>query len=256
MPIWSDNSRVFHSCFAALFWTLGYRCQATRLARSPYGMAHTVRIWDLPTRVFHWALFALVVSLVVTGNVGGNAMVWHLRAGYGVLTLLLFRVVWGLVGGRWSRFGSFLFAPSTIWRYVRGKHPEPAGHSPLGALSVFGLLGALALQASAGLFSDDEIAFSGPLTSLVSSERVAFATWYHTEVGKLIVIALVVLHLAAIAYYTLRKRKKLVPAMVLGDKVLEAAAEPSRDDALTRTLALVLLGACGGAVAWLVALGG
>ncbi|MGP1630626.1 MAG: cytochrome b/b6 domain-containing protein [Giesbergeria sp.] len=219
-------------------------------------MAHTVRIWDLPTRVFHWTLFILVVSLVATANIGGNAMVWHMRAGYCVLTLLLFRVIWGVIGGRWSRFGTFLYAPKTLLRYLRGQFPEPAGHNPLGALSVFALLAALALQASAGLFSDDEIAFSGPLTSLVSSQRVDQATWYHTEVGKVIVIALVVLHLVAIAFYTVRKRKDLVPPMVTGDKLLDAPTLPSRDDALTRTLALVVLGVCAGAVTWLVRLGG
>ena len=64
-------------------------------------MAHRIRIWDLPTRVFHWLLVALIVAQVVTANVGGNAMVWHMRSGYGVIALLLFRLVWGLIGGHW-----------------------------------------------------------------------------------------------------------------------------------------------------------
>jgi cytochrome b len=70
-----------------------------------------VRVWDLPTRFFHWTLAAGVVALGISGTVGGNAMVWHFRLGYAVLALLLFRLVWGLVGGRWSRFGAFLFGP-------------------------------------------------------------------------------------------------------------------------------------------------
>ena len=83
-------------------------------------MTHTVRIWDLPTRLFHWLLALCVIGLVITANVGGNAMVWHFRLGYAVATLLLFRVVWGLVGGHWSRFSSFLYAPASIVRYLKG----------------------------------------------------------------------------------------------------------------------------------------
>ncbi len=106
---------------------------------------HTIRIWDLPTRLFHWLLAASVVALVVTAKVGGNAMVWHFRLGYVVLALLAFRLVWGLVGGRWSRFASFVPTPGRLWRYLRGSSAEAdsAGHSPLGALSVLALLGVL-----------------------------------------------------------------------------------------------------------------
>ena len=77
-----------------------------------------LRIWDLPTRAFHWALAACVVASVVSAKIGGDAMVWHLRLGYAVLTLLLFRLVWGFVGGHWSRFGSFLYAPSSVSRAI------------------------------------------------------------------------------------------------------------------------------------------
>ena len=102
---------------------------------------HTVRIWDLPTRLFHWLLVLCVVGLVVSANVGGAWMAWHFRFGYSVLTLLLFRVIWGLIGGHWSRFGSFLYGPASLWRHLRGQSPaaHTAGHSPLGALSVFAL---------------------------------------------------------------------------------------------------------------------
>lgn len=219
-------------------------------------MAHRIRIWDLPTRVFHWLLVALLVTQVVTANVGGNAMVWHMRSGYGVIALLLFRLVWGLVGGHWSRFRSFLYSPVSLLRYVRGRLPEPAGHNPLGALSVFALLAALAFQAASGLFSDDEIAFSGPFTVLVSSERVGQATWFHTELGKFFVLGLVALHVLAIAYYAVLKRKTIVRPMVDGDKVLEYATAHSRDDAASRLLALALLAACIGVVAFVVRLAG
>jgi len=93
---------------------------------------HTVRVWDLPTRLFHWALVACVIGQIVTANVGGNWMNWHLRLGYTVLTLLLFRLVWGFVGGHWSRFSSFLYGPTTVLNYLRGRaRPEHrVGHNP------------------------------------------------------------------------------------------------------------------------------
>ena len=95
-----------------------------------------VRVWDLPTRLFHWVLAACVIGSVVSAKIGGNAMVWHFRLGYVVFTLLAFRLLWGMVGGRWSRFGSFVYAPATLLRYLRGgsraeEHHE-VGHSPLG----------------------------------------------------------------------------------------------------------------------------
>ncbi|NMM90179.1 cytochrome b [Rhodococcus sp. SRB_17] len=221
-------------------------------------MAHTVRIWDLPTRIFHWALAASVTGLVVSAKLGGNAMVWHLRLGYVVLALLLFRLVWGLVGGHWSRFSRFLYAPSRVLRYLRGQgHPEDSvAHSPLGALSVFALLAALALQVGSGLFSDDEIAFAGPLTRFVSSNWVGQATAYHKDIGQYLVLALVALHLLAIAFYVFVKKRKLVRPMLVGDKVLPVPVPASRDDAGTHLAALTVLALSAGAVAWLVQWGG
>lgn len=82
-------------------------------------MAHTVRIWDLPTRLFHWCLVIAIPGLLLTANIGGNAMVWHFRLGYCVLTLLMFRLVWGFVGGRWSRFTAFACSPTRLLHYLR-----------------------------------------------------------------------------------------------------------------------------------------
>lgn len=220
----------------------------------------TIRVWDLPTRLFHWLLATAVVGLVITANVGGNWMNWHLRLGYAVLTLLLFRLVWGFVGGHWSRFGSFLYAPSSLLAYLRGRaKPEHrVGHTPLGALSVFALLLILLAQVTTGLMSDDEIAFFGPLVRFVSGDTVAAATSYHKNVGKFIVIALVVLHLAAIAVYKWVKKDNLVRTMVVGDKQVPVSLSVphARDSVASWALALVVLAACGGAVAWLVRLGG
>ena len=219
----------------------------------------TIRVWDLPTRLFHWLLAAAVVGLVITANVGGNWMNWHLRLGYAVLTLLLFRLVWGFVGGHWSRFGSFLYAPSSVLAYLRGrsKLEHQVGHSPLGALSVFALLVILLAQVTSGLMTDDEIAFFGPLVRFVSGDTVALATSYHKNVGKFIVIGLVVLHVAAIAFYKWVKKDNLVRPMLVGDKQMPASFKvpQARDSLASRVLALMVLAVCGGAVAWLVQLG-
>lgn len=217
-----------------------------------------VRVWDLPTRLFHWALVVCVIGLVITGNVGGNAMPWHFRFGFMVLSLLLFRAVWGLVGGRWSRFASFIYSPRSILNYIRGQAPSEhtVGHNPLGAGSVFALLAFLAAQVATGLFSDDEIAATGPLSKFVSNATVSLVTGYHKNVGKVVLLVLILLHIAAIVYYRVKKKENLVRPMLTGDKELAFAVEPSRDDAASRVGALVLLVACGTVVNWLVSLGG
>jgi len=218
-----------------------------------------VRVWDLPTRIFHWLLAALVVASVITAQVGGNAMAWHFRSGYAVFALLAFRILWGVVGGRWSRFASFIHAPATTLRYLRGEHrPEEnfdVGHNPLGALSVLGLLAVLSMQVATGLFADDEISSAGPLVKFVSGATSSLATSWHTNFGQWLIIALVLLHVAAILFYLLKKRQNLIRPMLTGDKPLGPGVPPSTDNLHSRRLALALLLACAAGVAWLVSLG-
>lgn len=219
-----------------------------------------MRIWDLPTRLFHWLLATSVVGSIVSANIGGNAMEWHFRFGYVACALVAFRLVWGLVGGRWSRFASFVYAPSTVVRYLRGRaRPDEhldVGHNPLGSLSVFALLGFLALQVATGLVADDEIASIGPLNRFVSGEWASQATGWHKDIGSTVLIALTVLHVAAIVYYRVRKRQDLVGPMVHGDKSLPATVPASKDTALTRAAGLLLLAACAAGTVWMVSLGG
>lgn len=219
-----------------------------------------VRVWDLPTRLFHWVLMACVIGSVVSAKIGGNAMAWHFRLGYVVFTLLAFRLLWGLVGGRWSRFASFLYAPATLRRYLRGaSRPEEGhevGHSPSGALSVFALLALLGAQVGTGLFADDEIANSGPLVRFVSSAASSLATGWHKHWGQWLILLLVVLHVAAILVYRFKRGRDLVTPMLTGDKLLDAAVPASADSLATRALAALLVALCGGGVAWLVSLGG
>ena len=225
----------------------------------PVGNLSPVRVWDLPTRLFHWLLALCMLGSVISAKVGGNAMVWHFRLGYVVFTLLAFRLLWGLVGGRWSRFASFVYAPGTLWRYLRGRgrpgeHLD-VGHSPLGALSVFALLGLAAMQVATGLVADDEIANLGPLNRFVSVETAASATSWHKSWGQWLLITLVVLHVVAIAYYRVMRRRDLVAPMLHGDKSLPAATPASADGATQRLFAAVLLLACAAGVTWVAGLG-
>ena len=213
-----------------------------------------VRVWDLPTRLFHWLLAAAAVGSVASAKIGGGAMVWHFRFGYLVLTLVCFRMLWGLMGGRWSRFASFIYAPATLWRYLRGS-TEPGehldvGHSPTGAASVFALLGILAVQLATGLVADDEIANQGPLYRFVSGDTSLLATSWHKTWGQWLLLGLVGLHIAAILFYLLKKHTNLVAPMLHGDKLLASGTPASADGLPQRLLALVLVALCAGLAAW------
>lgn len=218
-----------------------------------------VRVWDLPTRLFHWLLVVCIVGSVVSAKIGGNAMEWHLRFGLMVLILLAFRLLWGFIGGRWSRFASFVYAPATLLRHLRGQGRRDewleVGHSPTGALSVFALLGLLGLQVASGLVADDEISTTGPLIKFVSGATSSLATAWHKNWGQWLIYTLVALHIGAILFYLLVRRNNLIGAMLRGDKVLSDGVPASRDTALTRLLALVLLLACAGVAGWVWGLG-
>lgn len=209
---------------------------------------HRIRIWDLPTRVFHVLLALSVLGLIVTGELGGNAMQLHFKLGYAVLTLVLFRVVWGLVGGHWSRFVNFVPTPNRLFHYIRALHQKQAvrsvGHNPLGALSVIGMLSILLIQVVSGFMSDDEIANTGPWTSLVSANWVSMATKYHSDIGKVLLILLVLLHVITVLYYKRVKGDDLITPMVTGDKVFHESVHDSRDTRTSRLFAVSVLCGC------------
>jgi cytochrome b len=171
-----------------------------------------------------------------------------------VLSLLSFRIAWGFVGGHWSRFSTFLYKPSALLAYVRG-HPSPehtVGHSPLGALSVFSLFAFLLFQVLAGLFSDDEISNSGPLTALAPSAWVSLLTFYHASVGKFVVLVLVFLHIGAIFFYRFKRKEDLISAMLTGYKFLDVKVESTRDNMSSWVLAACIFMGCAAAVAGLL----
>lgn len=200
-----------------------------------------LRVWDWPTRLFHWLLAACTVAMIVTAKMGGNAMEWHLRLGHVVLALLVFRVLWGLKGGYWSRFSTFIPSPGRLVRYLKGQGTaaDKVGHNPLGALAVIAMLVILGMQVGTGLVSDDEIAFAGSLVRHVSGDTIAWATGWHKSWGQWLVYAIVGLHLVAIVGYRIFKRVHLVPAMLHGDKFDQPSELPaSRDGFLTLLPAL------------------
>ncbi|MFO7482076.1 cytochrome b/b6 domain-containing protein [Oceanibaculum nanhaiense] len=192
-------------------------------------------VWDLPTRLFHWLLAGAIVGAYWTGEFGGFDKTWHMRFGYAVLALVVFRILWGLFGSRTARFASFLRGPGTVWAYLRtfgSRHAHPTDtHNPMGALSVIALLLAVLAQAGSGLFADDDILTQGPLNGLISSGVDSLASRTH-GLAVWFIIALVVLHLAAIAYYRFRKGENLTAAMVTGYKQLPAGMGMERPASL------------------------
>ena len=193
-----------------------------------------VAVWDRPVRVVHWLLVLLVPFSWWTAE--EEMLDWHHRSGLALLGLVVFRIVWGLIGGSTARFSSFVRGPGTILGYLRGRFASPIGHNPLGALSVLALLGALSLQIGLGLFAaDDDWLRPGPLTGLIGEELAEdIAEWHETTFNLL--LAVIVLHVAAIAFYLLVKRKNLVGPMVTGVVEAPAGTEPMKGAGAARFL--------------------
>ena len=197
-----------------------------------------IRVWDLPTRIFHWVLVLLIAAMIVTGKVGGNLIDWHGRIGLALVALIAFRIVWGFAGSTYARFASFFPTPYRLRAYLRGEWSTP-GHNPLGALSVFALLGVLTAQLLTGLIANDDIAFVGPLYDLVGRDLSNLATGWH-KLSVNVLIALVVLHLAAIMFYAHVKKDNLVKPMVRGWKEVPAG-EPARGGGLPAVIFALLI---------------
>ncbi len=186
-----------------------------------------VAVWDLPTRLFHWTLVALLgLSWWSAEN---DELEIHLYSGYAILTLLLFRILWGLFGSSTARFRNFLRGPAAVLAYLRDASGWRAvGHTPIGALSVVALLGLIALQVGTGLFnSDDDGLNEGPLAPFVSTDFSETAHDVHETVFNILLV-FVGLHVAAILFYRLVLGKKLVGPMISGKAALEPDVEPMR----------------------------
>lgn len=205
-----------------------------------------IKVWDLPLRLFHWLLVLCVIGAMVTIQFKGEWMVWHERFGLAIIGLLSFRLAWGVLGSTHSRFTSFFPTPGRLLSYLRGRW-QGLGHNPLGALSVFALIGLFGFQAVSGLFSNDDIAFSGPLRSLVSSSVSNDISSLHRRAEDLLYI-LVALHVLAIIIYRVRGTKLVGPMLHGYKQVPSEQAEPARGGGW---VALLVSLAVAGLMVWL-----
>ena len=195
---------------------------AERLASARRSAPRYVKAWDGPTRLFHWGLVALIVSAYLTRTYSNDpTLYWHRINGYSILALLLFRLMWGVVGSSTSRFASFFPWPSRVWRHagllLRGRAPLFLGHNPLGSVLIFVMLLAVLAQATAGLFTSDDVIAEGPLHKFASESLADRMGAYHAK-GFWIILAFGVLHIAANLGYQFWKKEPVITAMVTGRK--------------------------------------
>ena len=216
-----------------------------------------IRVWDLPVRLVHWLIASLFVAQIVTGKLGGALMTWHAWIGYTILTLVLFRILWGFAGGVHARFASFMAGPAAAFRFASllfSRRPSPyIGHNPLGGWSAVAMIALLAAQAIAGLFANDGLAFEGPLAKLVSIDvSNRFARFHDWNAIALFVLA--GLHVAAVLFHWLVKKEDLVGAMFTGMKNVPAAMaqDASQNGASHHWRAIAVLAIAAAAVAVLV----
>ena len=213
----------------------------------------SIVVWDVPTRLFHWLLVALVAFSWASAELGGNAMEYHMLSGYAILGLVLFRLLWGMVGSATARFGQFLKGRDAVLAYARGltqkDAPASVGHNPLGGWMVVGMLGLLLLQGATGLFANDDIATEGPLYHLVSKRISDGLTELHEGVFN-VLLGLIAIHVAAIFFYLIFKRDNLIRPMLTGRKLV--AAETPQPTMVSIWRALLLAAIAGVAVFLLV----
>src|SRR5665213_1767361 len=214
-----------------------------------------VPVWDAPVRIVHWLLVLLLIALVTTGLLGNNWLQWHMRAGYAMLTLVLFRIVWGFAGSRNARFLAFVRGPRAVRAYARSlrmrAHDVHATHNPLGAWMVIALLAALLLQCALGLFTNDDILYEGPLAHHVTKDLSDTLSSLHRR-GWWVVVALASVHIGAVAAYYAMLRDNLVQPMISGRKRLPGARADASLARTLFTLAAALLACCAAFVWWLV----
>lgn len=204
----------------------------------------SIRVWDLPTRLFHWLLVALFAFSWASAELGGNAMEWHMLSGYALLGLVLFRLLWGVAGSATARFGQFVQGRAAILAYVRGfadkNVPPGVGHNPLGGWMVVAMLALLLLQGATGLFANDDILTEGPLYHLVSKEISDALTELHEGVFN-VLLTLVAIHIGAIFFYLVFKRDNLIRPMLTGRKEMPAETPQPLMVSIWRALPLALI---------------
>ena len=203
-----------------------------------------VLVWDIPTRVFHWLLVSSLLAQYATAEWLENAIQWHFYIGYFTLFLVIFRILWGFVGTQYARFSSFVTGPRKVIRYLKtlfDKDSMPSiGHNPLGGWFVVIMLVLVAVQAISGLFMTDDIFLDGPYRPLADEKTLALMNSLH-HLAFDILLYVIALHIAAVFFYSIYKKQKLVPAMLHGKKVSKAVGIAG--SRLVRALVIALLAA-------------
>ncbi len=212
-------------------------------------------VWDLPLRLFHWLLVLSLGALWASGEAGFDWMQYHMYLGYWTLGLIVFRLIWGFVGPKHARFGSFVASPAAIWRYARGLAAgtmiQTVGHNPLGGIMVIVMLVLVCFQITTGLFATDDILWTGPYNGVVSGETADRLTSLH-HLNFNFILAAVALHLMAIAFYFLVKKQNLIAAMLHGKK---PSAHVAEHEAITKSeiaKAIVVIAISAALVYWLI----
>jgi cytochrome b len=216
-------------------------------------MSGSIRVWDVPTRAFHWMLAVLIALQYATGEFHFLDMRWHFWFGYATLALIAFRVLWGFLGSQTSRFADFLRGPAAVWRYLRSQSSTNlhtrVGHNPLGGWSVIALLASVSVQSVSGLFASDEIDTDGPCVAHVSDATVKLMTRVH-HWNENVLLILICLHVAAVLLYLVVKHEDLITPMLSGRKRAEDARSLRFVDARVAFALFVLCAAAVAAMVW------
>jgi len=216
----------------------------------------TIKVWDLPVRIFHWSLVLLFIAAYVTNSLGTVYFKYHLWSGYALIVLVSFRIIWGLVGTYHARFINFISNPITTIKYaihsLKNTEKHYAGHNPLGAIMVIILLLTVLIQAITGLFTNDEILNVGPLYGYITDELSLKITSIHRQLFYWILGA-VLLHIVAVLIHVFFKRDNIIKAMFTGNKPAEGLDEEKSIKSSKIWLAIIIVVVLALMLAWVIA---
>ena len=199
---------------------------------------HDIYLWDLPIRIFHWSLALLILGSFITAKIGGDLMDIHAKCGIAIIGLIVFRIAWGFIGSTYARFKSFFYSPQQLLSYLKGQW-DGIGHNPLGALSIFLMLGLITLQSVTGLFSNDDITFNGPFFSYIEKDTSDGITSFHHTLSN-ILLGFITLHIVVIFFYTWHKKDNLISPMITGYKEIINGSPSTSASPISFTIAILL----------------
>lgn len=200
--------------------------------------------WDLYTRLFHWLLVLLIIGAWFTAEFGDMELKWHKRNGYAIFILLMFRILWGIVGSSTARFRGFFYKPAKVISYFKTVHKASSdkylGHNPLGSWMVFLLLFNLMIQLGTGLFATDELFAYGPLSDYVNEALARKFTLAH-ELSFIALVIFIALHISAVFLYLLFRKDNLIKPMISGKKPVNSYKDSNEASIAPLWLALICL---------------